>query len=61
MGRKSRQIQYANPVIECPLDLDELIMSPLAGSSDFLNVNLNVSDDILSDAISFRCSVSSDE
>ena len=52
MGRKSRQIQYANPVIECPLDLDELIMSPLAGSSDFLNVNLNVSDDILSDAIS---------
>ena len=52
MGRKSRQIQYANPVIECPLDLDELIMSPLASSSDFLNVNLNVSDDILSDAIS---------
>ena len=52
MSRKSRQIQYANPVIECPLDLDELIMSPLAGSSDFLNVNLNVSDDILSDAIS---------
>ena len=52
MSRKSRQIQHANPVIECPLDLDGLILSSCGGMPDFLNANLNVSEDILFDAIS---------
>ena len=50
--RKSAQSYIFNPCLECPLDLDGLIMSPCGGMPDFLDVNLNVSDDILSNAIS---------
>lgn len=50
--RKSSQSYIFNPCLECPLDLDGLIMSPSGGIPDFLDVNLNVSDDILSNAIS---------
>jgi len=42
----------SDPCLECPLDLDGLIMSPSGNVPEFLGDNLNVGDDILENAIS---------
>lgn len=54
MRRKSRSTTRSASVqfIECPLDLDSLILSPDGGNAEFLDSNLNVSEEILENAIS---------
>ena len=50
--KKSAPTYMSNPCLECPLDLDGLIMSPSGNVPEFLEDNLNVGDDILENAIS---------